>query len=520
MQGVSSIFDWIVLSSLMGSILVFLILAVKFAFKSTLNANWHYYIWVLLLLRLIIPFTLESPVSIYNFVKLNSLGSIFSSQASFTELKNLSTETGNSPSKFASNTIPLASSSSEIKSDFTAKPAPTNFEVINWKAALIILWLIGVALLVGYTIFINLKLWYHIRTELKTNSESVTYILETCKSELKITKNIPIVITSKAHTPALFGPIKPLLLIPDSFIKSLTNTELKYIILHELAHWKRKDIIINWITALLQIMHWFNPVIWYGFYRMHQDCELACDALVLSSLDPERHKEYGRTIIRVLEMMLTPQWIPGTTRMLSQKSDIKRRIYMIAKFKKESLFVSIIAISIFILVGVVGCTNVPNTNVFQSNSKTEKGTYNQMLAGTVNVEGPGVVVTLSDGKSPTKDDPTSFIVHDADLRNIVNELTFAGAEAISINGERLIATSSIRCAGTSVLINGNQYSSPFVIKAIGNSKMMINSLELQSGLAEYLRKFGIKITIKKSESLAIPKYKGEVNFKYTRPVEN
>ncbi|MDD4550443.1 MAG: M56 family metallopeptidase [Syntrophomonadaceae bacterium] len=172
----------------------------------------------------------------------------------------------------------------------------------------------------------GIKFWYQIRTEPRANSASITHIVETCKSELKITKDISIVSTNKVHTPALFGPIKPWLLVPDSFIKSLDDLELKYIVLHELAHLKRKDIIVNWITVVVQILHWFNPVIWYGFYRMHQDCELACDAMVLSSLDPERHKEYGHTIIRLLEMMLTPQWIPGTTRMLSQKSNIKRSI--------------------------------------------------------------------------------------------------------------------------------------------------------------------------------------------------
>jgi bla regulator protein BlaR1 len=498
-QGVSSIFDWIVLSSLMGSILVFLILAVKFAFKSTLNANWHYYIWLLLLLRLIIPFNLESPVSIYNFVKLDSPGSIFNSQASFTELKNLSTETGDSPSKLVGYTIPL--NSAEVKKDFTDKPTPTDFEVINWKAALIILWLIGVALLVGYTIFINLKLWYHIRTELKTNSESVTCILETCKSELNITKNIPIVITSKAHTPALFGPIKPLLLIPDSFIKSLADTELKYIILHELAHWKRKDIIINWITAIVQIMHWFNPVIWYGFYRMHQDCELACDALALSSCEPESYKEYGHTIIRVLEMMVTPQWIPGTTRMLSSKSDLVRRIRMISEFKKGTPLITFIAVGLVILVGLVGCTNVSQTN---PGNNLDNGTYNEMLAGTVDVQGPGVIVTLSDNKSPRDN---SQIVHDVDIRNVINQLLGAGAEAISINGERFSATSSIKVSGTSLLINGNLYSSPFIIKAIGDRGIMLTTLQLKNGLAEYLRNVGLEITIEKSPKISIPGFK-------------
>ncbi|MDD3365615.1 MAG: M56 family metallopeptidase [Syntrophomonas sp.] len=528
-QGVSSIFDWIVLSSLMGSILVFLILVVKFAFKSTLGAIWHYYIWFLLLLKLIIPFIPESPVSMYNFVKLDSLQSVFSNQPdSFVKIKTLSTETGNSPGKLAINTIPLASNLEQVKTDSAAKPIPTDFEVVDWKAALIILWLIGVALLLGYTILINLKLWYQIRTEPKANSASIIRIVETCKLEMNITNDIPLVITNKASTPALFGPIKPWLLLPDSFMKSLTDIELKYIVFHELAHWKRKDIIINWLTVVVQILHWFNPIIWYGFYRMHQDCELACDALVLSSLKPEKHKEYGHAIIRVLEMTLTPQWVPGTTRMLSQKSNIKRRIRMISKFKRESLSISIITIIVFIAMGMVGCTNAPNADVLQSGNSADKSSYNQlsldlknnqMLAGAVDVEGQGIVVTLSDGdSSPIKD--RNLLVHDADIRNVINQLIVAEAEAISVNDERLIASSAIEAGGAKIIINSKSYTSPFVIKAIGNSEKMVNNLESKGGPVEFLRYLGQGITIEKSESLLIPKYKGEVNFKYAKPVEN
>ena len=524
MQAISSIFDWIIFSSLMGSILVFLILGVKFAFKSALGANWHYYIWFLLLLRLIVPFTPESPVSVFNFVKLDSLESVFSSHVSSSyDMKKPSTEMGNSPSEFTKNPIPL--DPVEVKEH---TPTPTDFVVVNSKLTLIILWLIGVALLVGYTVFINLKFWYQIRTEPRANSASITHIVETCKSELKITKDISIVSTNKVHTPALFGPIKPWLLVPDSFIKSLDDLELKYIVLHELAHLKRKDIIVNWITVVVQILHWFNPVIWYGFYRMHQDCELACDAMVLSSLDPERHKEYGHTIIRLLEMMLTPQWIPGTTRMLSQKSNIKRRIRMISKFKKESLPVTIITIIVFIAVGMVGCTNASHTDAIQSGNNTDKSTYNQipievknnqMMAGTVDVEGPGIVVTLSDGNSSTKHEP-AFLIHDVDILNVINQLLAAGAEAISVNDERLIASSSIYAEGTKVIINGNLYTSPFVIKSIGNTEKMLETLESKGSQVEVLRHFGQEITIEKSESLSIPKYAGEVNFKYAKPVEN
>jgi hypothetical protein len=75
----------------------------------------------------------------------------------------------------------------------------------------------------------------------------------------------------------------------------------RYVFLHELAHFERKDILINWIIMLVQILHWFNPIVWYAFYKMHEDCEIACDAYVLSRLKPVEYKKHGETIINLIQ---------------------------------------------------------------------------------------------------------------------------------------------------------------------------------------------------------------------------
>lgn len=134
----------------------------------------------------------------------------------------------------------------------------------------------------GYTIYVNVKLWSQIRHEPKLDNTSIIQIVQNCKSVMNVSVSIPIVVTNRINAPALFGVINPKLVLPESIIKNLSNEQIKYICLHELAHWKRKDIWLNWITAILQILHWFNLVIWYGFFRMQQDCELACDSLVLT----------------------------------------------------------------------------------------------------------------------------------------------------------------------------------------------------------------------------------------------
>jgi len=152
-----------------------------------------------------------------------------------------------------------------------------------------------------------------------------------------------------------------------------------------------------------------------------------------------------------------------------------------------------------------------------------KQLYNaQVLAGMTDVEGPGVIVTLSDSKvkneGETKIDENYFIIHDDDILMVINELADAGAEAISINDERLIDTSEIRCAGNTVSVNNNRYGTPFVIKAIGNPETLESGLNIRSGAVEILRQWGIDITVKKVDKMVINRYNGAITLKYATPV--
>ena len=88
---------------------------------------------------------------------------------------------------------------------------------------------------------------------------------------------IPVIYDKSMKTPSLSAE-RPKLLIPFEVIENLSHEELRYVFLHELAHFNVK-YLINWITVLIQALHWFNPVVWYAFYKMHEDCEVACDAM-------------------------------------------------------------------------------------------------------------------------------------------------------------------------------------------------------------------------------------------------
>lgn len=120
--------------------------------------------------------------------------------------------------------------------------------------------------------------------------------------------------------------------------------------------------------------------------------------------------------------------------------------------------------------------------------------------GSEAVEGPGVVVTLDDSsarRSPTGD-PNDLIVHERDIQTVVNALWAAGAEAVGINGERLITTSAVRCAGNTLLLHGALHSPPYHIAAIGDPERLASAVPAQPGmgrLRESVEAFGLGLEI-------------------------
>lgn len=145
----------------------------------------------------------------------------------------------------------------------------------------------------------------------------------------------------------------------------------------------------------------------------------------------------------------------------------------------------------------------------------------RMAAGLVEVRGPGVTVILDDSKRPPQpgEDPNAFILHDEDLLKVVNELAAGGAEAIAVNGQRLIGRSEIRCAGPTISINNVMTAPPVVIKAIGDPEVLESSLKLRGGVIDTLSFWGIEVSVKKEAEVIVPAYKGSLRFQFARKSE-
>lgn len=162
------------------------------------------------------------------------------------------------------------------------------------------------------------------------------------------------------------------------------------------------------------------------------------------------------------------------------------------------------------------------TNSTKNNSELEELENSikeaNKVSGNSEVTGPGVIVKLDDNKKTSYSnylgDPNDLIVHYNDIIRVVNELKNAGVDAISVNDQRVVGTTSIECDGTVIKINEVKIGAPFEIKAIGFPEKLLGALNRYGGYIMYLKNDGIEATVTKSEEITIPKYTGVIKFDY------
>lgn len=145
----------------------------------------------------------------------------------------------------------------------------------------------------------------------------------------------------------------------------------------------------------------------------------------------------------------------------------------------------------------------------------------RMKGGFTALVGPGVTVTLDDSKATSKagENPNLYLIHDDDLLRVINELRAAGAEAVSVNGQRLTGTSEIRCAGPTLSVNNVRSAPPYKIHAIGDPESLEKSIKMRGGVEDTLKVWGIQIDVKKEENVEVPAYKGAATFKYAKAID-
>lgn len=152
------------------------------------------------------------------------------------------------------------------------------------------------------------------------------------------------------------------------------------------------------------------------------------------------------------------------------------------------------------------------------NSVKDQIKKNSQLLGLTEVKGSGIIIKLDDNREVNAEDVidiSTYVVHDGDLLHIVNELFNAGADAISINGKRIVQTTAIMCDGNIIRINDEIVGVPIEIKAIGYpERLYYNVAVRQGGYLKLMARDGVVVDIEKAENLTIPKYEGVYKHQY------
>jgi uncharacterized protein YlxW (UPF0749 family) len=143
------------------------------------------------------------------------------------------------------------------------------------------------------------------------------------------------------------------------------------------------------------------------------------------------------------------------------------------------------------------------------------------MAGLTPLRGPGLKVTLDDStlaEPPEGANVNDLVVHSQDVQAVVNALWRAGAEAVAINGQRLVGTSAVLCVGNTLLLNGTVHSPPYVVSAIGASRDRFDADRLVKRLKAASTAFGLKVNVDRSAAVEVPGYRGATKLTFARPV--
>jgi beta-lactamase regulating signal transducer with metallopeptidase domain len=177
-----------------------------------------------------------------------------------------------------------------------------------------------------------------------------------------VTGEIPVIATHYQTVPVLFGWRHPHILLPQDLMRQLSPAELRMIVVHELVHLRRRDILQNWISIAVQSLHWFNPAVWWVIRRWRAERELACDATVLDLLKPSEHHGYGSTLLKLAGQVTRPAFNSPVTTLIETTPDIERRIHMIAHYKSTRRTVTIVSALLLAALGILTFTGAAEKN--------------------------------------------------------------------------------------------------------------------------------------------------------------
>ena len=313
---------------LCGIIGIFLL--IKRIFKNILSSRMQYNLWFLLLGLLAVPFL---P---FRFFKLSEM---------FIIVPNVKTEAAIGQTLQTN----ITDSQNRIK-DFALSVSRETPSILGYL--LLAIWLSGMIAMLILLIRSFLGLHGLKKSALPLQSQKVQRLYPCCLHDTGITKHIPVYSTAYLKSPVIVGFWKPCIYLPIHLISDDNETDIRYMLLHELQHYKHKDWIANALMNLAGIVYWFHPLVWYVLKEMRIDREIACDTSVLKLLKSEDYVSYGNTLINFAEK-ISSNLFPFASGISGSMKQMKRRILNIASYQRPTLQKQLKSITAFLLTSVL-----------------------------------------------------------------------------------------------------------------------------------------------------------------------
>lgn len=335
-----NIFQLYVSLSFSGTIIIFFIYLIRFLLKDKLSKHWNYYIWFIVILRLVIPFSIEK--NIINYI-VNQI------KTKQTAASNIQLEESNwMPALLEEleENVQLEQPNKSLSEEQIIKN-PKKSKWFSQKLGyiwILIAFLLFIKKIVSYQVSL-----FFIKSHIKKihQPQLLTIFSSICR-EMNIKRTITFCYKENLPSPVFIGCYHPYIVLNEL---TLSEKEVYYTIRHELTHYKRKDNYYKWLMQAVVCLHWFNPFVWIMLKTYHKDCELSCDESVIHSLDTEGKRVYGNTLLNALKRSNTNKTVSGTIFLTEKGSLLKERLGAIMKYKKKPKSIVIVTAIFTCLIG-------------------------------------------------------------------------------------------------------------------------------------------------------------------------
>lgn len=347
---------------------VFVILLRQLAGRK-LPKSFCYAAWAIVLIRLLVPFSIQSDFSLFNIVKAPVTSFKKATDIDMLWDGGVFQDVGDAKKHIMENNKGIVNGleigaddhlnikNNEAKSNSEAKSS-TDEVIQSGKSrpifVLACIWLSLSIILLAFCIFSFLKITRSFRTAVLYNDKGM---VKEAAGRLKLKRRVKIYISDRTDTPLVTGLVNTRIIIPPYLADPSRKRELEYVIIHELVHIKRFDNISRLLAILALCIHWFNPLVWLCFFFYQKDMEISCDAGVLTAYENDVRTEYANSLLNVAEKQNTS--LHGLAIAFGE-SNIKGRIKGILGFKRNKIWLGIIAALLLVVSAFFLLTNGKN----------------------------------------------------------------------------------------------------------------------------------------------------------------